>query len=210
MALCQSLSSLCSSCSVALLLLLLLCECVCVSEPNLAASPSSCSTVPRSNWFQQCERTDTQTPSVLLPSLPHSVVSLTRPSTFSTHQRRGETPTFPFPPFTLLVSSYTWNFHGTEMQNTLPHCSHNSSVLRTSGSILNELNEMDSVKQCICNCCFSLMHIASAHFLGYRNGSKIYKWRADEAAVMNVCLMLYILSERRALLLFLDKWACLL
>lgn len=106
---------------------------VCMSEPNLAASPSSCSTVRRSNWFRQCERTDSQTPSVLLPSLPHSVVSLTRPSTFSpTKEEEKHSPSLSLLLHHLLAPL---NLHGTEIWSLLDHF-YSSSVLRTLGLFL--------------------------------------------------------------------------
>lgn len=159
-ALCHSLSSLCSSCSVALLLL-----CVCVSEPNLAASPSSCSTVRRSNWYRQCERTDTQTPSVLLPSLPHSVVSLTRPSTFSpTKEEEKHSPSL------TLLSHHSLapiNLHRTEMQNTLAFSFSQLFSVEDIWSIFNELPEMDSVTYSVyVTLAFLSCTFESAHFFG--------------------------------------------
>lgn len=139
--------------------------CLCVSEPNLAASPSACSTVRRSNWFRQCERTDTQTPSVLLPSLPHS---LTRTSTFSPTKEEEKHP----PSLSLLLhhSLAPINLHGTEMQNTRAWSFSQLFSFEDIGSVLNELTEPDSEKRCICNSCFSLkVHILWVTEMGPRS-----------------------------------------
>lgn len=157
---------------------------VCMSEPNLAASPSSCSTVRRSNWFRQCERTDTQTPSVLLPSLPHSVVSLTRPSTFSPTKEEEK-----HPPSLLHHSLALLNHHGTEMQNTRVF-----TALQFWGLWVYFLMNSLTWTTLYSILCFSFMYIESAHFWVTEMGPKSINAVLDEAAVMSGCLMLYIFT----------------
>lgn len=123
--------------------------------------------------------TDTNRPSPLTPSLgcfPHSSIRL------FTHQRRGETPTFPFPLITPLVSSY----------KSPRNSSHNASVLRTTGLLL-----MSSLKWTQKNSeyvtlaflsCILKVHIFWVAEMGLKSVAE------DEAAVVSGCLTFYIFT----------------